>query len=210
MYMRQNWKGTIMKRFNVAGNCIPEEDYMVDISGKLNQIKKLIDAKHYFTINKARQYGKTTTLYELAKLLSSEYLVAHISFQDIDPIYFESSDKFSAILLQYISNAMEGPSLEKEYASEWNNKCVNDFNALGEHITNMCRDKKVVLMIDEVDNASDNSVFVKFLDVLREKYIKRRNGRDYTFHSVILASVYDIKNLKIKMINTGSHFATAT
>ena len=28
-----------MKRFNVTGNCIPEEDYMVDISGKISQIK---------------------------------------------------------------------------------------------------------------------------------------------------------------------------
>ena len=32
-----------MRRFNVTGLCVPEEDYMVDISGKIEQIKKLVD-----------------------------------------------------------------------------------------------------------------------------------------------------------------------
>jgi len=31
-----------MRRFNVSGLCVPEEDYMVDISGKLEQIIKLM------------------------------------------------------------------------------------------------------------------------------------------------------------------------
>ena len=39
------------KKFNVTGTCIPEENYMVDITNKLEQIKKMIDAKEYFTIN---------------------------------------------------------------------------------------------------------------------------------------------------------------
>ena len=33
---------------------------MVDISDKLQQIKAMVDSGAYFTINKARQYGKTT------------------------------------------------------------------------------------------------------------------------------------------------------
>jgi len=57
----------IMKRFNVTGICVPEEHYMADISGKIAQIKKLIDNRGYFTINRARQYGKTTTLYEIRR-----------------------------------------------------------------------------------------------------------------------------------------------
>jgi hypothetical protein len=65
-------------------------------------------------------------------------------------------------------------------------------------------------MIDEVDNASDNRIFVKFLNMLREKYIARRNGKDYTFHSVILAGVYNIKNIKLKMINEGLYTPTET
>ena len=43
----------VMRRFNVTGLCIPEEDYMVDISGKIEQIRKLVDERRYFTISRA-------------------------------------------------------------------------------------------------------------------------------------------------------------
>jgi len=197
-----------MKRFNVTGNCIPEEDYMVDISGKIAEIKKLIDSKYYFTINRARQYGKTTTLAMLEKTIKNEYAVASISFQGIDPQNFESTENFSAALMRYISSALKFSSEDKEYAEKWNDSSVTNFDLLSQHITKMCEDKKVVLMIDEADNASDNRIFVKFLNMLREKYIAQRNGKDYTFQSVILAGVYDIKNLKLKMVNEGAYTPT--
>lgn len=57
------------KVFNVTGDCNPDIHYMVDISEKLSQIKKMVDAGQYFTINRARQYGKTTTLNALEKFL---------------------------------------------------------------------------------------------------------------------------------------------
>jgi len=72
----------------------------------------------------------------------------------------------------------------------------------------MCKNKKIVLMIDEVDSTSNNEIFIQFLNTLREKYIERRNGKGYTFHSVILAGVYDIKNIKLKMMNEGRYVPT--
>ena len=39
------------KRFNSTGVCVSRKHYMVDISDKLEQIKKLIDNEFYFTIN---------------------------------------------------------------------------------------------------------------------------------------------------------------
>ncbi len=51
-----------MRRFNVTGLCTPDKDYMVDISDKIEQIRAMVDMEEYFTINRARQYGKTTTL----------------------------------------------------------------------------------------------------------------------------------------------------
>lgn len=53
------------KEFNVTGTCIPEKHYMADTSQKLKSIFNLIEKGKYFTINKPRQYGKTTTLYLL-------------------------------------------------------------------------------------------------------------------------------------------------
>ena len=198
-----------MKKFNVMGNCIPEENYMVDISDKIKKIKELIDNKYYFTINRGRQYGKTTTLAILERAIKNEYIVALISFQGIDYEIFESTEEFCLTIMELIQEALNSVGVEETYTEQWVDEKNKSFKLLSRHITKMCKDKKVVLLIDEVDNASDNRVFVKFLTMLREKYIARRNGKDYTFHSVILAGVYDIKNMKLKMIKEGSYIPTA-
>lgn len=39
-----------MKQFNTTAICIPSKHYMVDISDKVNEIKKLVEAGKYFTI----------------------------------------------------------------------------------------------------------------------------------------------------------------
>ncbi|MBR3317046.1 MAG: hypothetical protein IKG21_04415 [Atopobiaceae bacterium] len=44
---------------------MPSKHYMVDLSERVAQIKEMVDAGEYFAINRARQYGKTTTLYAL-------------------------------------------------------------------------------------------------------------------------------------------------
>lgn len=55
-------------------------------------------------------------------------------------------------------------------------------------------------MIDEVDKSTDNQLFLSFLGMLRNKYLDRKKkGMNSTFHSVILAGVYDVKNLKLKI-----------
>ena len=44
--------GIMGKTFNVSADCKPELHYMVDISGKLSQIKVMVDEGQYFTINR--------------------------------------------------------------------------------------------------------------------------------------------------------------
>jgi hypothetical protein len=46
--------------------------------------------------------------------------------------------------------------------------------------------------------------------MLREKFLARRNKKDYTFHSVILAGVYDIKNIKLKLKDEGLYVPPET
>ena len=55
---------------------------MVDLSGRVREIRKLVDAGKFFTINRARQYGKTTTIDALAAALKSDYYVVSMDFQD--------------------------------------------------------------------------------------------------------------------------------
>ena len=192
-----------MRKFNVAGNCVPNMHYMVDISKKIDQIFLLVEDCSYFTINRGRQYGKTTTIGMLEKHLPDEYICASISFQDSSSKMFANEERFCQGLLSriYRSLLLE----DKEEAKLWFDEYVTDFEKLDLFISEKSRDKKIVLIIDESDKASNNNLFVEFLGVLREKYLKRNAGKDNTFHSVILAGVYDIRNLKQKMILQGKY-----
>ena len=78
---------------------------------------------------------------------------------------------------------------------------INSLKKLSTFITNFYKEinKKVVLIIDEVDKSSNNQLFLSFLGMLRDKYLLRIEGADYTFHSVILAGVHDVKTIKLKL-----------
>lgn len=72
-------------------------------------------------------------------------------------------------------------------------------------LSKMCGNspRPVVLMIDEVDSAGNNQVFIDFLAQLRGYYLKR--DKRPIFHSVILAGVYNINNLKLKLRPESEH-----
>jgi len=205
-----------MREFNVTGLCIPDKHYMVDISEKLAKIKKMVDRGDYFTINRARQYGKTTTLFLLEEALKEEYIVVSISFERLGDESFESAAAFCRSFQKSIHRALELTDVSEEYKESWQKEGVETFDDLSLHITKMCKpgtagtDKKLVLMIDEVDKTSNNRTYLHFLGMLRDKYLERAKKKDYTFHSVILAGVYDIKNIKLKMINEGAYTPAAT
>ena len=76
------------------------------------------------------------------------------------------------------------------------NNSIEDLFSLSAMISELCGAAKrpVVLMIDEVDQASGHKVFLDFLGMLRSKYLKRTTRP--VFQSVILAGVYDIKNMQ--------------
>lgn len=63
--------------------------------------------------------------------------------------------------------------------------------------------RPLLLLIDEVDSASNYQVFLDFLAQLRTLYLERND--EAAFQSVILAGVYDIKNLKQKIRRDDEH-----
>lgn len=58
-----------MKEFNTTGTCIHDMHYMVNTQQKLDSVIELIEKRKYFTINRSRQFGKTTTLLTLENTL---------------------------------------------------------------------------------------------------------------------------------------------
>lgn len=203
----------MQKKFNTTGVCIPEEHYMVNIESRMAQIKKLIDDGKYFTINRARQYGKTTMLMGLRRYLQNEYNVVFMDFQMFGSEDFKSEHGFSYAFAQVfadkacmINGCDKGKICEKiSELLEHSNDITFTLRPLFRYLGSVLResDKPFVLLIDEVDSASDNQVFIDFLAQLRAQYMDRFTQP--SFKSVILAGVYDIKNLRRKIRSNDEH-----
>ena len=203
------------KIFNVAAVCIPEKHYMVNLDERLKKIKTMVDAGDYFTINRARQYGKTTILRALGRYLQSEYYVVSIDFQMLGAGEFETEGTFALSFARLFLRVLKRNSAQMsgELKSAVGNleKIVREepggfrLQWLFDELSDICMaaDRPIVLMIDEVDSASNNQVFLDFLAQLRAYYIDR--DMQPTFQSVILAGVYDVKNLRRKIRPEEAH-----
>lgn len=192
-----------MRRFNTTGTCYAEEHYMVNIDERVQQIKKMVDRGDYFCINRGRQYGKTTTLRFLKKALDSEYTVFSISFEGMSDASFSSLERCGEAFFEKLQETVDYDEVAvldentKSFLEDGKNFSTD--KALSLEISKLCKTctHKIVIIIDEVDQAGNYDSFIKFLGLLRDKFLNR-NTRP-TFHSVILAGVYDIKNLKLKI-----------
>lgn len=199
------------KKFNITGLCIPEKHYMVNLDSRLEQIRKLIDDGDYFTINRARQYGKTTTLAALAKALQDQYIIASLDFQVLGNAKFKTENTFSLAFAKIFVKAIyrNNVTISEQYNEALdslnniiNNKSENfELQELFEHLTCICANapKPVVMIIDETDSVADNQVFIDFLAQLRFYFLERNLTDTATFKSVILAGVYNIKNIRKKI-----------
>ncbi|MBR1741919.1 MAG: AAA-like domain-containing protein, partial [Lachnospiraceae bacterium] len=196
-----------MKKFNTTGVCIPAKHYMVNIDERLKQIKGMIDEGDYFVINRARQYGKTTTLTALKKYLAEDYLVISLDFQEMGSADFATENNFvqafCGLLMQETEGFLKIPEkIEKQIYEYFAGKVLNvTLHRFFMMLREWCAisEKKIVLLIDEVDSASNNQVFLDFLAQLRAGYIARDTKELPAFQSVILVGVTDIRYLKSKI-----------
>ena len=174
----------------------------------------MVDQGEYFVINRARQYGKTTLLRALKEYLRPDYAVISMSFQKMSSAKFRDEYAFSqAFARDFLKkseketgkNGLSGEALQSLEKSRKEEKEWFDLVELFEGLSEVCgtAKKKVVLMIDEVDQASNNQVFLDFLGQLREYYLSREETA--AFHSVILAGVYDVRNIKVKIRPEDDH-----
>ncbi len=198
--------------FNTEGSCIPEKHYMVPLDDRVRKIKeRYVDRGSYFIINRGRQYGKTTTLRALARYLEQGYMVVSMDFQKIGAAGFRDESTFSKAFAKMFSGAVERSGMaDGEALCAVLAPLITDVPAIGlielfERLSRICAmaSRPIVMMIDEVDSATNNQVFLDFLAMLRSYYLEREDLQ--IFHSVILAGVYDIKNLKLKLRPEAEH-----
>lgn len=203
------------RTFNTTAVCLPKEHYMVDLKKRLREIRELIDSGKYFTINRARQYGKTTVLLALEQYLQKDYHVVFMDFQTFGKEEFTNENvfalSFASSFLQLLDETDIIRNSKLNQVTARIKSCVDDerdnyrLKRLFEDLSSICvhSDKPIVLMIDETDCAADAQVFMDFLAQIRAYYIKR--SKHPTFQSVILAGVYDVKNLKQRFRSDEEH-----
>ena len=197
-----------MKKFNTTAICIPSKHYMVDISDRVAEIKKMVDDGEYFAINRARQYGKTTTLNELKNALKSDYLVLSLSFEGLTDAGFKTEGEFiqtfsRLVLDQYEFFGVSIPdgiiqALEKLEKKDSEKLRMDELYRIFRRWIVKC-EQPIVLLIDEVDKSTNNQVFIDFLGLLRDGYIARDAANAPAFQSVILAGVTDVRYIKNKI-----------
>jgi len=195
-----------MREFNSTGLCVPRKHYMVDISERVAQIRAMVERGDYFCINRARQYGKTTTLSALRRELAGDYTVASLDFQALSHADFASEGAFVGAFSQTLLDRL-GPDLPDTAAQALEGLASRDpderslrifFRALRLWLGEA--GKPVVLIIDEVDSATNNQVFLDFLAQLRLQYLEREDDPTCpAFQSVVLAGVTDVKHLKARI-----------
>jgi hypothetical protein len=189
------------KEFNITGTCLPARHYMADVSAKMKEVISMIEKEKYFIINRPRQYGKTTALFTLVETLRQreDYIVFKTSFEGVGNDDFTSEERFTKTFLHLLSKeALKFAPDVSAWLTEVSTR-ANNITSLGDYIPELVvkLNKKVVILIDEVDKSSNNQLFVSFLAMLRNLYLSRHENP--TFHSVVLAGVHDVKSLKIKL-----------
>ncbi|MCC8107302.1 MAG: AAA-like domain-containing protein [Clostridiales bacterium] len=201
----------MQKTFNVNGPCRPDRHYMVNLESRLAAIRKMVSEGKYFTINRARQYGKTTTLRALVNDLWNDFTVLSLDFQRIETAEYESGSSFVHAMAREICKRFR----QIEQVPDEVRKKMTELSEDTERVVRMAElfscfsewcekaERPLVLIIDEVDTAANNQVFLDFLAQLRAAYLD--SDVTPTFQSVILAGVYDVRSIKRKIRDDSSH-----
>lgn len=193
------------RTFNIYGACHPHFHYMVNLQSRLQAIREMVDKGLYFTVNRARQYGKTTLLTALKDYLKADYQVISLDFQQIESAEYADGATFVHAISREICRIL--PSLEDvpaevcddlQLLTDVKNEMIRMADLMG-CLGRWCRvsERPLVLIIDEADSAANNQVFLDFLAQLRAGYLKRFS--EPAIQSVILASVYDVRNIRVKL-----------
>ncbi len=93
------------RKFNETGVCVSNMHYMADTSKQINEIfETLIEPGEYFSILGGRQFGKTTTISLLSKIIEplDDYLLIETSFEGIGDSIYKNEKTFSKGFLEIL------------------------------------------------------------------------------------------------------------
>ncbi|NJL09581.1 MAG: ATP-binding protein, partial [Calothrix sp. SM1_7_51] len=179
--------------FNISGHCQADIHYMLAPSGRLPDLKQLIEQRNYFVIHAPRQTGKTTAMISLAEELTSSgrYAAVMVSVE-VGSAYNDDPGAAEIAILPTWRDTIEDTLPQDLQPPTWN------YPEPGQRIRASLRawaqncKRPVVLLIDEIDSL-ENETLISFLRQLREGY----RGRPKNFpQSIGLIGLRDVRDYK--------------
>jgi hypothetical protein len=193
--------------FNTAGPCLADEHYMISATRRVEQVRDLIDGKHYFIIHAPRQTGKTTLLRNLSRELTEEgrYAALTVSLEsftdpDVPQIMPQILVKLQHSAQQQLPEHLRPPSPDafaptphialNAYLSAWSASI----------------DRALVVFFDEID-AIPGPLLISVLRQLRDGYTSRPAPFP---QSLALVGLRDVRDFKVRVRPESESLGTAS
>ncbi|MFL0658497.1 ATP-binding protein [Cylindrospermopsis raciborskii UAM/DH-MRr] len=198
------------KQFNTAGPCKANIHYMLSPTGRLPQLKALIDGENYFIIHAPRQVGKTTAMMALAQELtdSRQYLAVMLTVETGAP-FPDAPEQAQQSILRRWQNEIRFRKLPLPTLTQIQRETETsplDIQTVLQGWA-MASPLPLVVFLDEIDSLEDQTL-ISILRQLRAGYPNRPQGFP---HSVGLIGMRDVRDYKVKSggserLNTSSPF----
>ncbi len=190
----------MVRFFNTAGVCEPEDHYMLPPLRRLPDVGQLIDQKAYFVVHAPRQSGKTTCFHHLAQELNNagRYAAVLTTCETARTARDDIERGINAVILaihqdaeQQLPAELRPEPLEgfatlaaegrlKGYLTAWAERCP----------------RPVVLFLDEID-ATFGKTLLSILHQLRSGY--RSRPRHFP-HAMALIGLRDVRDYQVREV----------
>ena len=184
----------MQKFFNTAGACIPEDHYMVSVTHRFENLKKLIDDKHYFILHAPRQTGKTTMMLQLMEHLNKEekYIALYVNVEAAQAWRNNIAKVNQTIMNEFRIQAKVYLPSEYQPSSVCFENVGDEFATF---VTQWCLElpKPLVVFMDEVDALIGDGL-LSVLRQLRGGYTKRPRAFP---HALCMIGLRDIRDYRI-------------
>ena len=187
-----------MKYFNTDGPCNETKHYTIDVSMRLKDAERLMDAGQYLVIHAAPQCGKTTYLRDRANRFNAggRYYAVYCPLKDIG----KATEPREAVpeIIKIMKNDLEisNNPFESDFAARPDYD--NFAGVLNIELTLFCMKlkKPLIILFDDADLLSDDSL-IALLRQIRDGY----NNRFVVpfVHSVVLSGVRNIRDYKSRL-----------
>ena len=183
------------RRFNITGPCVPQRDFMVDLTSRLRRPVQAISRGESLLLVRARQSGKTTLLRELSQALRQQNLAVVLAAMQV------AEDQTLGGLFRHIEATLQKayplPALPKWTPTEPHSLSFCAW--LGEAQQRLGR--PLVLILDEYD-APPRKLVLSMLRSFRSALALADDSRPFV-HSLTLCGKTHVRDLRDELRPSG-------